>query len=144
MDTFDVYSLSGNSMFQDMIRTAMRRVGPQIVMELTRLAASDGVNPGDQQIALKAIDAVGAILQRLGIATGGSYGNVDLSIAELIHALLSSDAVDGVTYESIKAGVIDGSIRPVIDAALYGFLKGLTGLAVMSSEAQASMMGGRR
>lgn len=139
MDTFDLYSLAGNSMFQDTIRTAMRRVGPQIVMELTRLAASDGVNPGDQQIALKAIDAVSAILHRLGIATGGSYGNVDLSIAELIQALLSSDAVEGVTYASIKAGVIDGSIRPTIDAALYTFLKSMTGLAVMTPEAQASM-----
>ena len=111
-------------------------------MELTRLAATPEVAPGDQGIALKAIDAIGAILSKLGIFTGGSYGNTQLSIEELILAMLASEAVSTVTYASIKTGTTDGTLRPALDTVLYTFLREMTGLSVMSPAGQTMMMMG--
>ena len=139
MDTFDMQSLAGNKIFHEIVRTSMRKVGPQIVMALQRVINTEGVDNGDQAIALKAVDAVSAILARLGVSIGGNYQGVTLEIDELILSLLASDAVDGVTYDAIKAGSVDGSIRPAVDTVLYQFLLSMTGLNQMTQPAQAVM-----
>lgn len=144
MDTFDLKSLANHPDVQEIARTSMRKVGPKVLAALQRVASEEGVNRGDQALAMQGIQAIGAILGALGIIVGSGYsGQANFEIDQFLLALLTSDAVlaadPPLTYEAVKAGALDGSIRPGVDAVLLAYLQEMTQVLQMTAPAQAAV-----
>lgn len=144
MDTFDLKALANHPDMQEIARTSMRKVGPKVFAALQRVISSDNPDTGDQALAAQGAQAVGAILGALGIMVTGGYGNqTNFQIDQFLLALLTSDAVlladPPLTYEAVKAGALDGSIRPGVDAVLLAYLQEMTQVLQMTAPAQATI-----
>lgn len=143
ISTFDMHSLAGNDIFQEVVRTSMIKVGPRILMAIQAALGSVEQGSADYNIMTRADQALTTILNALGINAGTPSvvptpsQSAALDAPRLILALLASDAVTDVTYADIAAGTVDGSIRPAVDAVLEVFLQELTGLSRLSAPAQA-------
>lgn len=87
--------------------------------------------------------ALSAILGRLGIVIGGGGGNVELSIEDMIVTMLSSPALTKLelTYGGISEAVASGAGVATISPLLAQFLLDITGLSMLSQNAQAQFYG---